>query len=324
MIYLPSAATFIANIICLFIPSKSLRRRIRYKISPRVQAACEFEDYKNKKIYQPDESQKIIMDILNSDSSCMIGRFGQTEFSALYYYLKYGKLKKNRDGLKIMNSIRINAGFFPSNPESVCLFAKELVEASKLADAMCIIRCKGEADFLRTYCPDAPLIEAAGLASMNYKNPWTQSLKGKKILVIHPYSSSIIEQYKKRNKLFDNPDILPQFKLQTIRAIQSSAGNDLNIPFSSWFEVLEYLKKEIDKIDFDIAVIGAGSYGMSLASYCKKLGKKAIYMGSDLQMLFGIYGKRWEESSLINEHWIRPSSAETPKNYKQVEDGCYW
>tara|TARA_Y100000389_G_C17204870_1_gene385490 strand:+ start:352 stop:480 length:129 start_codon:yes stop_codon:yes gene_type:complete len=42
-------------------------------------------------------------------------------------------------------------------------------------------------------------------------------------------------------------------------------------------------------------------------------------------MLFGIYGKRWEEESdLINEHWIRTSSAETPKGYKKVEDVCYW
>ena len=42
-------------------------------------------------------------------------------------------------------------------------------------------------------------------------------------------------------------------------------------------------------------------------------------------MLFGIYGKRWEEESdLINEHWIRPSADETPQDYKKVEDGCYW
>jgi hypothetical protein len=62
---------------------------------------------------------------------------------------------------------------------------------------------------------------------------------------------------------------------------------------------------------------------MPLASYCKKIGKKAIYMGSDLQVLFGIYGKRWEESDLINEHWIRPSDEETPQDYKKVEGGCY-
>jgi len=325
MIHLPSAPTFIANAICAFTPFKSLRKRIRYKISPRVQASCKFQDYKNSKIYQPDESQKVIMDILNSDSPVMIGRFGQTEFSALYHYLKFGKFKKNRDVLRIIKTTRINAGFFPTNLESLCLFAKELLESAKLADAMCIIRCKGEADFLKNHCSNSILMEAAGLQSMNYQNPWTQSLEGKKVLVIHPYSSSIIKQYQNRSRLFKNSNILPEFNLKTIRAIQSSAGNDINVPFDSWFDALEFLKKKIDKVDFDIAIIGAGSYGMPLAGYCKKLGKKAIYMGSGVQTLFGIYGKRWEEESdLINEHWIRPSSAETPKGYKQVEDGCYW
>ena len=52
--------------------------------------------------------------------------------------------------------------------------------------------------------------------------------------------------------------------------------------------------KEIEKKDFDIALIGAGAYGMPLAYKIKKMGKKAIHIGGSLQCLFGIKGSRWE------------------------------
>ena len=59
------------------------------------------------------------------------------------------------------------------------------------------------------------------------------------------------------------------------------------------------------------------------------MGKKAIHLGGATQILFGIKGKRWEErskyiSSLMNEHWVRPSSNEQIKNMKKIEEGCYW
>ena len=34
------------------------------------------------------------------------------------------------------------------------------------------------------------------------------------------------------------------------------------------------MKADIKEIDFDIAIIGAGAYGMFLAQYVKSLGKK--------------------------------------------------
>ena len=81
--------------------------------------------------------------------------------------------------------------------------------------------------------------------------------------------------------------------------------------------------------EFDIALIGCGAYGMSLGAHVKRQGKLAIHMAGWLQMLFGIYGNRWvrdqpQYAKYINEHWIRPSKAETPAAASQVESGCYW
>ena len=74
----------------------------------------------------------------------------------------------------------------------------------------------------------------------------------------------------------------------------------------------------MDKIDYDIALIGCGAYGFPLAAYAKKTGHQAVHIGGSLQLLFGIKGKRWEKSGcytihcnyedlLKNPAWVRPS-----------------
>ena len=147
------------------------------------------------------------------------------------------------------------------------------------------------------------------------------------MLVIHPFSKSIESQYKRRKQIWANENILPEFKLITYKAIQTIAGNNTE-NYSDWFEALDIMKKDISKIDFDIAIIGCGAYGFPLAAECKRIGKKAIHLGGQVQMMFGISGKRWEEipyyQQFINEYWVHPMEEEIPNNFKKVEGGCYW
>ncbi len=161
-----------------------------------------------------------------------------------------------------------------------------------------------------------------------YAQPWTRVLKGIKVLVIHPFSESIQRQYEKRRLLFDNPDVLPDFaNLQVIKAVQSIAGNDCG--HKDWFDALEWMKKEMDQCDFDVALIGCGAYGLPLTVHAKRLGKVGVHLAGWTQMLFGIYGKRWLEDQpkyarFINDAWVRPGDDERPLNLKKVEGGCYW
>jgi hypothetical protein len=168
--------------------------------------------------------------------------------------------------------------------------------------------------------------------------PWTSLLEGKKVLVVHPFEKSIYNQYNKRNVLFKKRNLLPDFKsLTVIKAVQSLGQKDNR--FKDWFEALDYMKNEIDKVDYDICLIGAGAYGFHLAAHVKRNGKKSIHLGGALQLLFGIKGKRWESEaygvkewgipsgfycSLMNENWIRPMEEERPKNAEKVENACYW
>lgn len=160
-----------------------------------------------------------------------------------------------------------------------------------------------------------------------FKHPWTKALKGKKVLVIHPFEDTIRSQYKKREYLFSNPEMLPEFQLHTLKAVQTIAGQR-DDRFADWFEALDYMYNEAMKIDFDVALIGCGAYGYPLAAKLKKAGKCAIHMGGVTQFLFGIIGNRWEKepgaSDFFNKYWVRPSIDEIPSGAQNVEGGCYW
>lgn len=167
-------------------------------------------------------------------------------------------------------------------------------------------------------------------APFMWQNPWTKFLKGKKVLVVHPFVDSIRYQYEhNRDKLFDNPDVLPEFKeLLTVKAVQTISDQQ-DERFDTWFDALQFMKDEISKLDFDIALIGCGAYGMCLAAHVKRMGKQAVHLAGWTQMLFGVYGERWikdqpQYSKYINEYWIRPLESEKPKGAEKVENGCYW
>ena len=117
------------------------------------------------------------------------------------------------------------------------------------------------------------------------------------------------------------------YKLLTIKAVQSIAGNKPE-GFNDWFEALDWMKCEIDKRDFDIAIIGCGAYGFPLAAYVKQIGKKAIHLGGAVQTLFGIRSNAADNNPrvkpLMNVYWVSPSIDETPKGIELVENSRYW
>jgi hypothetical protein len=125
------------------------------------------------------------------------------------------------------------------------------------------------------------------------KNPWTRALKGKKVLVVHPFEETIKMQYSNRILLFENQDVLPQFQLITLKAIQSLGGG--STVFENWFKALKYMEDQISILDFDICILGCGAYGLPLAAHVKRMGKKAVHLGGGSQLLFGIKGRRWIE-----------------------------
>lgn len=125
--------------------------------------------------------------------------------------------------------------------------------------------------------------------------------------------------------MFDDPEVLPEFDLVTIKAIQTIRNNTAG--FCTWFEALEYQKKQIDSTDFDIALIGCGAYAFPLGAYVKSKGKKCVITAGATQLLFGIKGARWDHAETpvpYNDSWIRPNNDEKPVMAETVENGFYW
>lgn len=83
-----------------------------------------------------------------------------------------------------------------------------------------ILRCKGECSLIKKYAsPNVVLLNNAVNNILFYDDVWTTALKGKKVLVIHPFVDTIKKQYEKRDKLFETSK-LPTFEsLECVRAI---------------------------------------------------------------------------------------------------------
>jgi hypothetical protein len=263
----------------------------------------------------------------------MIARFGSTEIKAVLYpkmplFFKgvFKKMMNYNPKSKEFVNMKVLSGFFPSNSQTINRFSNLMHLDMKELDILGSWRF--EEKFLVSNFEKATIVPLQTLEPYFQLNPWSEVLKNKKVLVIHPFSKTIRSQYQnKRKLLFKDNRILPLFKsLQTIRAVQTLAGN--KVQFKNWFEALAFMKKQIDSKDFDIAIIGAGAYGFPLAAHIKRMGKKAVHLGGPTQMLFGIKGKRWVDNpkfkDIINEHFVYPSDEDRINNATKVEDGCYW
>jgi len=293
-----------------------------------------------------------IYNLLMEDKPCMISRFGTTELITVNNYLC---ISNNISYIKKLWSyisdnthtpwwfvdhfyyLNIYSGVFPPTKETSERFAQRYLDDIPLIDLL------GSFQYYEKFMPlrsDVVKVQLEMLYPFFVEMPWTRILKGKKVLVVHPFEETIKLQYSKRDKLFDNPEVLPEFELITYKSIQSIAGND--VPFKSWFDALKKMEDDISKIDFEFAIIGCGAYGLPLAAHIKRMGKKAIHIGGGTQLLFGILGKRWVDQyddilhyrpgvdieinyrSLFNEHWIYPLDINTPKNSVKVDNACYW
>ena len=281
---------------------------------------------------------------LISDKSFMAARFGYIEQEAALYpyivnlpiwkrYYLYAQKKidflhySSNYAQQLMNPLCNNAGFFPNDISLINEYFKQLcINDAHMCDCLCLHNHAYEeiaTPFLKN---DVKYALLKHMEPYDYANPWSRALAGKKVLVIHPFAKTIEKQYQNRKYLWSNPEVLPDFELKTIKAVQTIAGETSE--FNTWFDALHYMEQQMDALDYDVAIIGCGAYGFSLAAHAKRMGKKAIHLGGATQILFGIKGKRWDElpavNKFYNEYWVYPSVDETPKNKERVENGCYW
>ena len=290
-----------------------------------------------------EEGNKLIAKVIESGNPCLIGRLGYIESNALLNFLEIRKYESNvlserADALlaefrnswdqNVISLLQTSAGVFPATECQAEEFSVAYLESIESSDLLGYFgEISGENYLRRRYCQHAMPFYFEGLEPYLHRNPWSAELKGKDVLVVHPFEQTIVRQYELRKSLFSDPNVLPDFNLKTLKAVQSMQGNVVD--YQSWSDALEAMKDQMSQIQFDVCIVGAGAYGMPLCSHAKKMGKVALYMGGATQILFGIRGKRWEQykphiAKLFNDAWVRPSEEEKPVGYKNMEGACYW
>jgi hypothetical protein len=268
----------------------------------------------------------------------MIARLGAGELEAVLRQLAVGDRAQLGHRLRylmgrapapwwdpgFLDAMELHTGFFPSTPATLKRFAARVLDDLKLVDV------------LGSWLPGERLLANRGLRAARvpladlepylHATPWTRILRDRVVLVVHPLTDLIRRQLQQREALFPGRDVLPPFELRTVRAVVSNAG--VRPPFVDWFAALDAMEQEIARQDFDIAIIGAGAYGFSLAATVKRLGRQAVHLGGATQILFGIRGQRWDAlpqfAPLFNAAWVYPDEESRPPRWRDIEGGCYW
>ncbi len=314
--------------------------RIAKRTVPLLHQNNRFDQVMNRE--KNDNANELIGNLILSKNPFMVGRLGSVESR----FLANSQLKKNiksdisgiiktlkgsinlywGNDKKYLNELCLNAGFFPNHQPSTEKFITIYNESLSNLDVLGVWN-EIEYQFENIIPKDVNLCKIRELEPWFYEKPWSAYLKNKRVLVIHPFENTIQNQFFRKNNLYKNELIIPDFELKIIKAVQTIAGQKSE--FSDWYKALDSMKEKISKTDFDIAIIGCGAYGFPLASFVKNIGKQAIHLGGVTQLLFGIKGKRWEEWKHYTElrknegeSWVYAN--EIPKDYKKIENGCYW
>ncbi len=264
-----------------------------------------------------------LRDAILSEEPFAAIRFGAVELSCINNFEKIQLgLKKTYKPL-VRFSMKNNAGFFPTDDEHLSHFSTQWIKDIQKADIIGISGVHMEDYFYKKYSPRAKVIQYQTFEPL--RGHWTSALRGKRVLVISPFAKEIKEQYAHRTSIIKDENLLPEFHLQTIESVQT-LGDQTDSRFESWFEALDFMKVEILKHEFDIALVGAGAYGAALCLFIRQLNKHAIQTGGATQLLFGIMGKRWEKRPYVTRYvtssWTRP--LKKPQGSDKVEKGCYW
>ncbi len=144
---------------------------------------------------------------------------------------------------------------------------------------------------------------------------FSEALTGRRVLVVSPFARSITENFRNRKKFFKNYEY-PEFELLTLNVPITYAGlPDDHYPDRDWFATSAALQHRTRQTDFDIALLGCGSYAMPLGVFIEQtMRRKAVFVGGVLQLFFGLLGRRYMNPYFLGqinaEHFIRPMEAD--------------
>ena len=290
--------------------------------------------FHRRQVLFAEMANDLISNFLIDEKPFVLSRFGTTESEFIIRHRKSDST--TLAGKKTSYNLWNLSGVFPLENESLHDFRTEYCDAISSID-LCGVRSQSkefafwpqERKMISMLPEDTKLVDIETLFPLGLRKPWSRELGGRRVLIVHPFTETMAKQYQKRDILFRDSGFLPEFEPiwlkapQTLR-MQAKTSND------SWMKRLQNLELQVATMDFDVALIGCGAYGLPISASIKKMGKKALHIGGALQLFFGILGNRWSgeiksiSKDLFLENWCWPSKDETPDNVEMIENAAYW
>lgn len=278
-----------------------------------------------------EQDNQFIKKIIESGKPFFIGRIAGIELKIAYSI----QHRRPIDMVNEIEELENNAGIHIEDLGSLYRYADALLTSYDHCTAIAewektgaVFAITGDGQqLISERTPHIPKIIAQSLEPYYVNDSWMPALRGKRILIIHPFAKTIQKQLPNLSKMFPDKMWFPECTIRCLAPPLTLAQNHQNKDWKTHLDAfLESLSLEKD---IDVALVAAGGYGMLISDYLyTTMNTSVMYIGGALQLFFGIIGKRWFTNKdilkLMNDDWVRPDSEDKPANFTKVEKGCYW
>jgi hypothetical protein len=150
------------------------------------------------------------------------------------------------------------------------------------------------------------------------------TLEGKKVLVISNATDILKKSADRGLENIYNMPIQNFSSIYYIKTPQTTIGCEY--PNNSIIETTNEILEEVKNINFDIALLSCGAYGVAITNEIRKMGKMAVYLGSALYTMFGVYtaGIPFPEDNIFKKENFIEIEELCPEHCKNIDEGKYW
>lgn len=150
--------------------------------------------------------------------------------------------------------------------------------------------------------------------------------RGRKILIICPFAGLLRDRAEREtfegvwSKLGKK-----WFYPESVTALEFPYGfaRDTQEKYDTILDLYQEITAELERRDFDVALIGAGGLAIPIASHIKSMGRVGLDLGGHLQIVFGVIGQKWRNLAEWRENYFNEWWIDMPAAYKPKEDACF-
>jgi len=307
-------------------------RLARYQVSTKIKGLR----------YSTISRKEFLNDIksaIQNNTGFAAAKTGGSQQHWMYYPILLGK-KPSTDRIiqfeqDLVRHSRHREGIFPGTPSWILRFNEFYIPHLKNLNCWGIFYLDWELEIIKYYGLRNKLIfyvnqEPDRSSPSRETNCYLPYFRNKKLLIVAPFAHLLKQRATK--KIFEgvwSKTGKTWFYPDSVDSIEFPYGfvRETHKTYPTVLDLFIHITAEIDRREFDVALIAAGALSIPLASHIKNMGKVGIDLGGHLQVLFGVLGKRWRHREewkrlYINDWWI-----DMPVKYKPADEhdsGAFW